>query len=677
MTMNRLFRLALPMLVVTMVICLVVPVPLAVLDLMIAVNIIAGVITLASVMNVADPVEFSSYPSLLLVTTTVRVALTVSTTRSILLHADAGEVVATFGHVVVGSNVVVGLVIFLVLTTINLVVITKGSERAAEVAARFSLDAMPGKQMAVDADLAAGLLDEDGARKARRRIARESDFYGAMDGAVKFVKGDAIASVIVVFVNLLGGFAVGVLSKGMPIGEALQTYALLTVGDGLVAQIPALLYSLATGMLVNRVAGENPHLGHEFFEQITANPLTLRTAAGGALMIGLIPGMPKIPFFAMAAALFVFGGRLSARPQSDDAPADVAVTTNPDDPEVLMSRMRAPALELRLSFDLVPVVGQGDLLGRIRELRRQLATDLGFVIPAVTTTDDANLPAGEYRIALHGVDVGRGRALPDAVLALPDPTRGDDLSLAALGERVVEPVFGLVGYWINERYKAEAAATGATIVPCSAAVVTHLAEVVKRYAPELLTRQHVADLLDAMRIDQPLLANEIGNDRVPMTVLHQVMRTLLAERVSVRDLPRIVDTLSVSIGQIHGVEALADECRAALGAQITAQVAPNQRVATILLVPELEGRLIAALREVDGTAHLAIEPELLDAVRESVRGAWERLAGGDPVVLTCAPHLRRPLARVLHSAGLELPTLAYRELPPHLTIEVTEVVGAA
>ncbi|MEY2446297.1 MAG: flagellar biosynthesis protein FlhA, partial [Ilumatobacteraceae bacterium] len=633
-------------------------------------------VTLASVLNLADPVEFSSYPSLLLVTTTARIALTVSTTRSILLHANAGQVVSTFGHVVVGSNVVVGLVIFLVLTIVNLVVITKGSERAAEVAARFSLDAMPGKQMAVDADLAAGLLDEDGARAARKRIARESDFYGAMDGAVKFVKGDAIASVIVVFVNLLGGFAIGVLSKGMDVGTAMQTYSLLTVGDGLVAQIPALLYALATGMLVNRVKGENPDLGHEFFEQLTANPITLRTAAGGALMIGLIPGMPKLPFVGLAVGLWIVGGRAANREAAPAPTADVAVSTNPDDPEVLMSRMRAEPLELRLAYDLVDMVNGGDLLARIRELRRQLANELGFVLPQVSTSDDATLPAGEYRIALFGVDVGSGRAPVDSVLALPDPTVGDDLSLASLGERVVEPVFGLIGYWVPERERAAAATSGATIVPRSAAVVTHLAEIARRYAADLLSRQQVADLVDMLRTEEPLLANEVGNDRVPMTLLHQVMRALLSERVSVRDLPRIIDTLSVSIGQVHGVEALADECRAMLGAQIAAQVAPNQRIAAILLVPELEGRLMASLREVDGTTHLAIEPETLDAVRESVRGAWERLAGGDPVVLTCAPNLRRPLARVLHSAGLELPTFAYRELPRHLTIDVSEVVGA-
>ncbi len=669
-------RLALPMVIVSMVLCLVVPVPLALLDVLLSVNIVMGVVTLASVLNVADPVEFSSYPSLLLVTTTARIALTVSTTRSILLHANAGDVVATFGHVVVGSNVVVGLVIFLVLTIVNLVVITKGSERAAEVAARFSLDAMPGKQMAVDADLAAGLLDEDGARAARRRIARESDFYGAMDGAVKFVKGDAIASVIVVFVNLLGGFAIGVLSKGMSVGDAMQTYSLLTVGDGLVAQIPALLYALATGMLVNRVKGENPDLGREFFDHLTANPITLRTAAGGALMIGLIPGMPKLPFLTLAIGLWVVGGRVANREPAPVEMSDVAVSTNPDDPEVLMSRMRAEPLELRLAYDLVDMVNGGDLLARIRELRRQLANELGFVLPQVSTSDDATLPAGEYRLALFGVDVGSGRAPADSVLALPDPTIGDDLSLAGLGERVVEPVFGLIGYWVPEHERAAAAASGATIVPRSAAVVTHLAEIARRYAPDLLSRQQVADLVDMLRTEQPLLANEVGNDRVPMTLLHQVMRALLSERVSVRDLPRIIDTLSMSVGQIHGVEALADECRAMLGAQIAAQVAPNQRIAAILLVPELEGRLMASLREVDGTTHLAIEPETLDAVRESVRGAWERLAGGDPVVLTCAPNLRRPLARVLHSAGLELPTFAYRELPRHLTIDVSEVVGA-
>ncbi|HEY4332416.1 MAG TPA: flagellar biosynthesis protein FlhA, partial [Ilumatobacteraceae bacterium] len=617
-----------------------------------------------------------AYPTLLLVTTTARIALTVSTTRSILLHADAGQVVSTFGHVVVGSNVVVGLVIFLVLTIVNLMVITKGSERAAEVAARFSLDAMPGKQMAVDADLAAGLLDEDGARAARRRIARESDFYGAMDGAVKFVKGDAIAGVIVVFVNLLGGFAIGVLSRGMSVGDAMQKYSLLTVGDGLVAQIPALLYALATGMLVNRVRGENPHLGGELFEQLSANPTTFRTAAGGAAIIGLIPGMPKLPFFTLAAGLWFLGGRIANRKPAVEAnKPDVMVTTNPDDPEVLMSRMRTEPLEVRLAYDLVDLVNGGDLRARIRELRRQLANELGIVMPQVSTTDDATLPSGEYRISVFGVDVGSGRAPAGCILALPDPTAGDNLSLAQIGERVVEPVFGLIGYWLPDHEREAAASSGATIVPRSAAVVTHLAEISRRYAPELLSRQQVADLVDTLRSDQPLLANEVGNDRVPMALLHQVMRALLAERVSVRDLPRIIETLSVTVGNVHGVEALADECRTVLGAQIAARIAPDQRIAAILLVPELEGRLIAALREVDGTSHLAIEPELLDAVRESVRAAWERLTGGDPVVLTCAPNLRRPLARILGSAGMELPTFAYRELPRHLTIDVSEVVG--
>ncbi|MCU1388474.1 MAG: flhA, partial [Ilumatobacteraceae bacterium] len=513
-------RIALPLMIVCMVLCLVVPMPLGLLDILLSVNIVAGVVTLASVLNVADPVEFSSYPSLLLVTTTARITLTVSTTRAILLHADAGDVVRTFGRVVVGGNVVVGLVIFLVLTVVNLMVITKGSERAAEVAARFSLDAMPGKQMAVDADLAAGLLDEDGARAARRRIARESDFYGAMDGAVKFVKGDAIASLIVVFVNLLGGFAVGVLQHGMSVGTAIQTYALLTVGDGLVAQIPALLYALATGMLVNRVKGENPHLGGEFFEHLSANPSTLRTAAGGSALIALIPGMPKLPFLALAVGLWMMGGRVRKPTVAEAAAAalasDVVVRTNSDDPEVLMSRMRSEPLELRLAYDLVDLANGGDLLPRIRELRRQLANELGMVLPQINTSDDATLVSGEYRISVFGVDVGAGKAPVGSVLALPDPTVADDLSLAQFGERVVEPVFGLIGYWLPESEREAAAASGATIVPRSAAVVTHLAEIARRYAPDLLSRQQVADLVDMLRTDQPLLANEVGNDRVPM-----------------------------------------------------------------------------------------------------------------------------------------------------------------
>ena len=675
--MNRTARLALPMMIVGMVLCLVVPIPSAVLDVLIAVNIVVALVTLASVLNVTDPVEFSSYPTLLLVTTTARLAITVSTTRSILLHADAGKVVATFGEVVIGGSIVVGLVIFAVLTIINLMVITKGSERAAEVAARFSLDAMPGKQMAVDSDLAAGLLDETGARTARARIARESDFYGAMDGAVKFVKGDAIAGLIVVFINLFGGFAIGVFVMGMSMGEAAQTFALLTVGDGLVAQIPALLYALATGMLVNRVKGDHPNLGGEIFGQLGAHSTTFRTAAGGAIVMGLIPGMPKVPFLILAIGLWFLGGRTRSDETevAVDGP-DAAVSTNPDDPEVLMSRMRSEPLELRIAYDLVDLVNAGgDLLARIRELRRQLASELGFVMPQVVTTDDPTLPAGEYRIAMYGVDVGQGRAPSDSVLALPDPTTGDDLRLANIGERVVEPVFGLIGYWVPESERATAAASGATLVPRSAAVVTHLAEIARRYAPDLLSRQQVADLVEMLRSDQPLLANEIGNDRVPLTALHQVLRSLLSERVSIKDLPRIVETLSVAAPQTSNVDVLADECRAVLGAQIAAKVAPLQRVSAILLVPDLEGKLLASLRDVDGTTHLAIEPDLLDAVRDAVRLAWERLAGGDPVVLTCAPQLRRPLARVLAAAGLELPTFAYRELPRHLTISVTEVIG--
>ncbi len=669
-------HLVLPALIVAIVLCLIIPVPTPILDVLLAVNIVTGLVTLSSVLNVSDPTQFSSYPSLLLVTTAARVALTVSTTRSILLHADAGEVVETFGKVVVGSNIVVGLVIFLVLTIVNLMVITKGSERASEVAARFSLDAMPGKQMAVDSDLAAGLLDEAGARAARAKIARESDFYGSMDGAVKFVKGDAMASLIVVFVNLLGGFAIGVVSKKMPIGEAAQTYALLTVGDGLVAQLPALLYALATGMLVNRVRGEVPNLGKELAGQLAQNPTTLKTAAVGSVVVAMIPGMPKIPFVLLAGGLWFLASRMRAsRVESSDDLPDISVTTDPDDPEVLIARMRTEPLELRLAFDVTDLVSNGDLLPRIRELRRQLATELGFVLPAVVTTEDASLPGGEYRVAVWGVDVGSGRVPAGSVLALPDPTMENEVGLAAIGERVIEPVFGLVGYWISESERGGAAASGATLVPRSAAIVTHVAEIARRYAPDLLSRQHVADLVESLRSDQPLLANEIGNDRIPMTMLHQVLRSLLSERVAIRDLPRIVETLSVAAGERRNPEDLADECRAVLGAQIAAAVAPNQSVAAVLLVPELEGRLMTALREVDGSVHLALDPDTLEGLRAAVRSAWERLAGGDPVVLVCAPALRRPLARLLAAGDIDLPVFAYRELPRHLTVSVTEVVG--
>lgn len=669
--------IALPALIVGLVLCLFVPLPTVIIDVLLAMNIVVAVVTLAAVVGLADPLDFSAFPTMLLVATAARITLTVSTSRMVLLHGYAGEVVQTFGRFVVGSNIVVGLVIFLVLTIVNLMVITKGSERASEVAARFSLDAMPGKQMAVDADLAAGLLDEAGARAARRRIALESDFYGAMDGAVKFVKGDAIAGLIIVMVNLFGGFGIGVIGRKMAIGDAAQTYSLLTVGDGLVAQIPALLMSLATGMLVNRVKGEENDLGKELGSQLFRSPLAARIGAGAALAIGLLPGMPKIPFFVASIGLWVIAGRLRRRVVVETPMEEPIVRVTADDPDALIAQMRIEPLELRLAFDCVDVATDGDLLARVRELRRQLALELGFVLPQVSTTDDASLGPGEYRIAVAGVDVGGGRVPAGCVLALPDPSYGgEDVTLAALGERVVEPVFGLVGYWVPESERQAAAAMGATLVSRSAAIVTHLAEVARNQAPELLTRQQVADLIEGLRTEQPLLANEIGNDRVPVSTLHQVLRALLADRIGIRDLGRVVETLSGSVATIKAPEQLADECRVALGAQIMARVAPANKAAALLLVPAVEGQLMAAIREIDGSAHLALEPEAVERLRAAVAEAWERTVGQDPVVLVCAPALRRPLHRLLAAGGIDIATVAYRELPAHLTVTTTEVIGA-
>ncbi|MEZ5218336.1 MAG: FHIPEP family type III secretion protein [Ilumatobacteraceae bacterium] len=449
--MNR-AHLVLPTLIVGVIICLIVPVPTAILDVLLAVNIVTGLVTLSSVLNVPDPVNFSSYPSLLLVTTTARVALTVSTTRSILLHAKAGQVVETFGRVVVGSNVVVGLVIFLVLTIINLMVITKGSNalRKSRLASAWTpcrASRWPSTPTSPPACSTSGELAPQ-----RERIAKESDFYGAMDGAVKFVKGDAIAGLIVVFVNLIGGFTIGVVSYKMPVGEAAQTYALLTVGDGLVAQLPALLYALATGMLVNRVKGEIPNLGRELGSQLASSPLTLRTAGAGALAVAFIPGMPKIPFFGLAGLLFLLASRMvaSEKATAEEVETDVSITTDPDDPEVLIARMRTEPLELRLAYDCTDLVAGGDLLPRIRELRRQLATELGFVLPHVVTSEDATLAPGEYRIAVWGVDVGSGRVPqgPCSPFRIRRCSTRRRSQPSASGSS--KPVFGLTGYWIPE-----------------------------------------------------------------------------------------------------------------------------------------------------------------------------------------------------------------------------------
>jgi flagellar biosynthesis protein FlhA len=673
---------AVPAFLIAAVLMMVVPLPPALLDVLLATNITLAITVLLAVLLLRDSLDFSVFPSLLLMATLLRLALNVSTTRLILLEGYAGKIVDTFGNFVIGGSVVVGLVVFLILVIIQFVVVTNGAGRVAEVAARFTLDAMPGKQMAIDADLSAGLIDENEARTRRKRITQEAEFHGAMDGASKFVKGDAIAGIVIVLINLAGGFAIGMAQAGLSLGEAVSTYSLLTVGDGLVSQIPALLISVATGLIVTRVAGDRD-LGPLLSAQLFGDPRAMRIAALVVGAVGLLPGLPKLPFFGLAAALFIAGTR-AAKADAAEADADTddaVIAPGPDDPEALIGQMRVEPLELHLAYDILDLIDPsrgGDLLDRVRALRQQIATDLGFVMPSVRTRDDVSLPPATYRILLHGVEVARGTAPSDKVLALPAVDGTELRGMAA--EQTTEPVFGLTAYWVPTDARASAAATGATVVDRSSVVVTHLAEVVRSHASELLSRQQVQMLVEGLRVDEPLLANEVGSDALPLSRLLAVLRALLEERVAIRDLARIVESVSSRGRETSSIDQLLAAARTALGASICARLAPGRELAVLTLDPAFEGELHESLRDVDGTLHVVADParmqRLVDGAQSALsdRGQTRRTTDA-PMVLLCGQMLRRPLQRALSASNVDLTVLAYTELPPTMQLHPIGVIG--
>lgn len=668
-----------PLFLVFVVMIMVIPVSPVLLDMLLAGNFAFAILVLLGTLLLKDSVEFSVFPSLLLVATLTRLALNVSSTRLILTDGYAGKVIDTFGSFVIGSSVVVGLVVFLILVVIQFVVITNGAGRVAEVAARFTLDAMPGKQMAIDADMAAGLIDEHEARDLRKRIGKEADFYGAMDGASKFVKGDAIAGIVIVAINLIGGLAIGVGSQGLSVADAIDTFSRLSVGDGLVSQIPALLISLATGLLVTRV-GSDDDMSGEMRSQVFGNRLVLRLGAGIIAAMGLLPGLPPLPFFGIGVALLFAASRIVDGEES--APTIVAaedepeIRMNPDDPEALIADMHVEPLELHLAYDILdlidPVKG-GDLLDRVRALRRTVANELGIVMPYVRTRDDVALPAWQYRIMLRGVEVGRGEAPPGQVLAIPT---NDDFSLAGVGRETVEPVFGLTSYWIPSSSREAAIAAEATVVDRSSAIVTHLGEVVRSHASQLLSRQDVQLLVDGLHEEQPLLAGEVGTDVLPTHLLHSVLRGLLAERVPIRDLESIIESTSAVPVEARTVMNLVATARVALGPMIAAKIAPLGELSVLTLDPRLESAYHEALREADGELHLVLSPEQSQHLQHELLEAATRCAATDrPFAMVCSQTLRRPLQRTADMFGAEVPVLAYTELPRHISIHPMGVIG--
>ena len=677
MTATRIGQIGIPAAIIGIIVMMVVPLPTPVLDLLLAFNIGFSVLIMLVSLRVTRPLDFSIFPALLLLATLFRLSLNIATTRLVLLDGFAGKVIEAFGHFVVGGSIVVGLVIFVILMIIQFVVITNGAGRVAEVAARFTLDALPGKQMAVDADLNSGLIDENEARKRRKEVAAEADFYGAMDGASKFVKGDAIAAVIITLINLIGGFVIGMLQKGMSASEAIESYSLMSVGDGLVSQIPALLLSVSTGLIVTRATTEND-MGSDLLGQFGKQRQAVQIAGASVLFLGIIPGLPKLPFIVIGVALLLVALRLPKEgevPVEEEVPEELPTTPQKDSPMAIAQDMRVEPLELELAYDLIDLVDAaagGDLLDRVRALRRKLAQEIGIVVPLVRTRDNLDLPPRHYAIRVHGVEVARGQAPAGMVLAI-----GDDLDQLP-GMVTQEPVFGLAAKWVPAELREHVALANSTVVDRSSVITTHMAEVVRVHAAQLLSREDVKMLVDMVRQSNPVVVDELTPAPLSLGEVQRVLQGLLVERVCIRDLVRIFEAMSMRAKVSADPDGLVESARAALGPAIAASHAVDGRLSVITFDPMLEQRLLESLRPSDQGAYLMIDPLFAERLAtEAGRVAAAAEAAGDPPVLVCAGPLRLSVRRLLEQAAPRTAVLSYSELGGQLTLVTSGVVNVA
>jgi flagellar biosynthesis protein FlhA len=669
--------------VVCVVTMLVVPLPPALLDLLITINISTALTVVVATMYLGKALDFASFPSLLLLTTMFRLAINVSVTRLILTTGDAGSVVKAFGSFVVGGNVVVGLIIFLILVVIQFVVVTNGAGRVAEVGARFTLDAMPGKQMAIDADLNAGLISDEQARARRLEVAREADFYGAMDGASKFVKGDAMAALIITAINLIGGIIVGMLQRHLGFTEATHDYSLLTIGDGLAAQIPALLISVATGIIVTRAASDRD-LGSDIANQVLSQRKAPLVAAAAIGLFALIPGLPKLPFLFIAAifgaiAWAVRDGMPGVKEAAAAAAArQVALPAAGQEP---LSEVGVDALELAIGFGLVPLVdggSGGSLLRRVSTIRRQIAGDLGIVIPSVRIHDELGMESHEYVLKVRGSEVTRGRIMPGHLLAM-DP---GDASGTLQGVPTREPAFGLAAVWVPESSRAEAEALGYTVVDAESVIVTHLTETIRTHAAELLTRQDVRALLDKLKETNAAVVEEVVPDALSLGEIQRVLQSLLAEGVPIRDLGTIVEAIGDKARTTRDTSLLSEYARQALGRAITApHLDDHLRLQAITLDPAIEQEVSTSITQTTDGEYLAMDPPRAQAIVTALRAQVEHASarggeGGRAPVLLCSARIRRHLRRLIAQAQPHLAVCSYNEIAPGIDVETIGVVHA-
>lgn len=670
--------LAGPLLILMILSMMVLPLPPFILDLLFTFNIALSIMVLLVAMFTQRTLEFAAFPTILLFSTLLRLALNVASTRIILMEghtgaAAAGQVVEAFGHFLVGGNFAIGIVVFIILVIINFMVITKGAGRIAEVGARFVLDGMPGKQMAIDADLNAGLIGEDEAKKRRSEVTQEADFYGSMDGASKFVRGDAVAGIMIMIINVVGGLLVGVLQHGMSLGAAGETYTLLTIGDGLVAQIPALVISTAAGVIVTRV-GTDEDVGEQMVSQLFNNPRVMMLSAGVLGLLGLVPGMPNLVFLLFTAALLGLawwqrGREMKPKPAAQPIPRaqETAATVEATWGDVQLE----DSLGMEVGYRLIPMVDQqqdGELLGRIRSIRKKFAQEMGFLPPVVHIRDNMDLPAARYRILMKGVEIGSGDAYPGRWMAINPGTAAGTLP----GEATVDPAFGLAAIWIDSALKEQAQIQGFTVVEASTVVATHLNHLIGQYASELFGRQEAQQLLDRVSQEMPKLTEDLVPGVVSLTTLHKVLQNLLAERVSIRDMRTIIETLAEHAPVQHDPYELTTVVRVALGRAITQQWFPgNGEVQVIGLDATLERLLLQALQGGGG-----LEPGLADRLLEQAQRALQNqeMVGAPPVLLVNHP-LRALLARFLRRNLPQLAVLSNMELSDNRHIRMTATIG--
>jgi len=680
---ENLKALAAPTLIILILSMMVLPLPPFLLDVFFTFNIALSVMVMLVALYTLKPLDFSVFPTVLLVTTLLRLSLNVASTRVVLLQGHtgpdaAGKVIEAFGHFLVGGNYAVGIIVFIILTVINFVVITKGAGRIAEVSARFTLDAMPGKQMAIDADLNAGLIGEEEARRRRKEIAQEADFYGSMDGASKFVRGDAIAGILIMLINIIGGLIVGMAQHDMAASQAAKTYTLLTIGDGLVAQIPALIVSVAAGVVVSRVQDEKD-LTTSFIAQLFGKPLVMGLAAGILLVLGAIPGMPNFVFLLLGATLATLAWYQQKRQRASAAAAAAASAAPAAAEEAVEASWEdvAPVdvLGLEVGYRLIPLVDRaqnGELLKRIRGLRKKFAQEIGFLPAPVHIRDNLELKPNAYRITLKGVEIGSGEALPGMYLAI----NPGQVSGALPGAPTQDPAFGLPAIWIEPKLRDQAHVMGYTVVDAGTVIATHLNHLILAHAAELLGRQETQALLDHIAKEAPKLVEDLTPKVLPLATVQRVLQNLLEEGVNIRDMRTILETLAA-----HGVRSqdpveLTAQVRVALGRAIVQQIFGNANELTVIaLEPGLERLLSQALAS-GGAEGAGIEPGLADALlRETAAAAKKQEEQGYPPALLVSAQLRWLLARFLRRAWPSLKVLANNEIPETKTIRVTSVVG--